>query len=183
MSALLEVVGLRAGYGPIAGAPRTSTSPSTRGRWWSLLGANGAGKTTTMRALCQMIDTHGSVRFDGEELVGKRTEQVVRRGIAHVPQGRGTFTELTVEENLEVGAYIRSDRAGIDEDIDRWFTDVPPPAGATHAAGRQPVRRRAADAGRRPRAHDPASPAAPRRAVASGWRRSSSRTCSPSSPS
>jgi len=90
-----------------------------------LLGANGAGKTTTLRALCQMIDTWGSVRFDGEELVGKRTERVVRRGIGHVPQGRGTFPELTVEENLEAGAYTRKDRAGVRDDIDRWFSMFP----------------------------------------------------------
>ena len=72
-----------------------------------------------------MIDTWGSVRFDGEELVGKRTERVVRRGIGHVPQGRGTFPELTVEENLEAGAYTRKDRTGVRDDIDRWFSMFP----------------------------------------------------------
>jgi branched-chain amino acid transport system ATP-binding protein len=72
-----------------------------------------------------MIDTWGSVRFAGEELVGKKTERVVRRGVGHVPQGRGTFPELTVEDNLEAGAYTRSDRAGIREDMDRWYTTFP----------------------------------------------------------
>jgi branched-chain amino acid transport system ATP-binding protein len=86
-----------------------------------LLGANGAGKTTTIRAICQMVDTKGSVTVGGTELVGKRPEQMAGFGIAHVPQGRGTFPELTVEENLEVGAYVRKDKSAIKDDIDRWY--------------------------------------------------------------
>jgi branched-chain amino acid transport system ATP-binding protein len=122
--ALLEVSGLCAGYGQVQ-VLRDVDFTVDDGEMVVLLGANGAGKTTTLRALCQMIDTWGSVRFDGEELVGKRTERVVRRGIGHVPQGRGTFPELTVEENLEAGAYTRKDRAGVREDIDRWFSMFP----------------------------------------------------------
>ena len=122
--ALLEVSGLCAGYGQVQ-VLRDVDFTVDDGEMVVLLGANGAGKTTTLRALCQMIDTWGSVRFTGEELVGKRTERVVRRGIGHVPQGRGTFPELTVEENLEAGAYTRKDRAGVREDIDRWFSMFP----------------------------------------------------------
>jgi len=122
--ALLEVTGLCAGYGQVQ-VLRDVDFTVDDGEMVVLLGANGAGKTTTLRALCQMIDTWGSVRFDGEELVGKRTERVVRRGIGHVPQGRGTFPELTVEENLEAGAYTRKDRTGVRDDIDRWFSMFP----------------------------------------------------------
>jgi branched-chain amino acid transport system ATP-binding protein len=122
--ALLEVSGLSAGYGQVQ-VLRDIEFSVDDGEMVVLLGANGAGKTTALRALCQMIDTPGSVRFDGQELVGKRTEQVVRRGIGHVPQGRGTFPELTVEDNLEAGAYTRKDRAGVRADIDRWFAMFP----------------------------------------------------------
>jgi branched-chain amino acid transport system ATP-binding protein len=122
--ALLEVSGLSAGYGQVQ-VLRDIEFSVDDGEMVVLLGANGAGKTTALRALCQMIDTRGSVRFDGQELVGKRTEQVVRRGIGHVPQGRGTFPELTVEDNLEAGAYTRKDRAGVRADIDRWFAMFP----------------------------------------------------------
>jgi branched-chain amino acid transport system ATP-binding protein len=122
--ALLEASGLCAGYGPVQ-VLRGLDFTVDEGEMVVLLGANGAGKTTTLRAICQMIDTWGSVRFAGEELVGKKTERVVRRGVGHVPQGRGTFPELTVEDNLEAGAYTRSDRAGIREDMDRWFATFP----------------------------------------------------------
>jgi branched-chain amino acid transport system ATP-binding protein len=122
--ALLEATGLCAGYGQVQ-VLRDVDFTVDEGEMVVLLGANGAGKTTTLRALCQMIDTWGSVRFTGEELVGKPTERVVRRGIGHVPQGRGTFPELTVEENLEAGAYTRKDRAGVRDDIDRWFSMFP----------------------------------------------------------
>jgi branched-chain amino acid transport system ATP-binding protein len=121
---LLEVTGLSAGYGQVQ-VLRDLDFSVDEGEMVVLLGANGAGKTTTLRAVCQMIETSGSVRFDGEELVGKRTEQVVRRGIAHVPQGRGTFPELSVAENLDAGAYVRKDKAGIREDVDRWLTMFP----------------------------------------------------------
>jgi len=122
--ALLEAAGLCAGYGQVQ-VLRDVDFTVDEGEMVVLLGANGAGKTTTLRAVCQMIDTWGSVRFAGEELVGKRTERVVRRGIGHVPQGRGTFPELTVEENLEAGAYTRKDRAAVRADIDRWFSMFP----------------------------------------------------------
>ena len=102
----------------------------------------------------------------GTELVGKRPEQMARLGIAQVPQGRGTFPELTVDENLEVGAYVRKDRSEIRSDIDRWYGLFPRLAERRAPARRQPERRRAADAGRRPGADEPAAAAPARRAVA-----------------
>ena len=89
-----------------------------------VLGANGAGKTTTMRAICGMVDTTGSIRLDGEEIVGKKPADVARKGVAHVPQGRGTFADLSVEENLQVGAFVRKDKE-IRGDIDRWYDVFP----------------------------------------------------------
>lgn len=90
-----------------------------------ILGANGAGKTTTLRALCGMVSSSGSVQLRGEEIRGKETSDIVRRGVAHVPQGRGTFPELTVQENLNLGAFVRRDRSGVDEDLERWFEAFP----------------------------------------------------------
>jgi branched-chain amino acid transport system ATP-binding protein len=89
-----------------------------------ILGANGAGKTTTLRAISGMIETKGSVTFEGQELIGKKSADIVRLGVAHVPQGRGTLPELSVEDNLLVGAYIRKDKE-IDADIERWFGVYP----------------------------------------------------------
>ena len=124
MTTMLQVVGLDAGYGPIQ-VLRDVELRVDEGEVVVLLGANGAGKTTTIRAICQMIDSKGSVNMCGAELVGMRPEQMAGLGIAHVPQGRGTFPELTVEENLQVGAYIRKDRAEIRDDIDRSYTLFP----------------------------------------------------------
>jgi branched-chain amino acid transport system ATP-binding protein len=120
VSALLEVEGLDAAYGPVQ-VLRGLDLHVDDGEVVVLLGANGAGKTTTIRAICQMVDTKGSVQMDGTQLVGKRPEQMARLGIAHVPQGRGTFPELTVDENLEVGGYVRKDRHAIHDDIERWY--------------------------------------------------------------
>ena len=91
----------------------------------TLLGANGAGKTTTLRSLSGMCRTDGEIRFDGKPIAGRATEDVVRLGIAHVPQGRGTFTAMTVEENLQLGAISRRDRAGIVADIERMYEHFP----------------------------------------------------------
>ena len=124
MTALLEMDDVHASYGPVQ-VLRGLGLYVDEGEVVVLLGANGAGKTTTVRAICQMVGTKGSVRMAGTELVGKRPEQMARMGIAHVPQGRGTFPELTVEENLEVGAYVRKDRSAIRGDIDRWYELFP----------------------------------------------------------
>jgi branched-chain amino acid transport system ATP-binding protein len=91
----------------------------------ALLGANGAGKTTTLRAICNMgVRTHGEIRFAGHRIDGQPTESIVRLGIAHVPEGRGTFLGLTVEENLRLGAYLRRDR-GVAADMTRMFGYFP----------------------------------------------------------
>ncbi|HEX9259761.1 MAG TPA: ABC transporter ATP-binding protein [Acidimicrobiales bacterium] len=123
---MLEVRGMKVSYGQVPVLFGLDFEVNER-EVVVLLGANGAGKTTTLRALCQMsmVSVAGSVRFEGNELVGKSTESVVRMGIAHVPQGRGTFPELTVDENLEAGAYVRKDRHEIHADIDRWYQQFP----------------------------------------------------------
>jgi branched-chain amino acid transport system ATP-binding protein len=91
----------------------------------TLLGANGAGKTTALRAICGMVRTGGDIRFDGKAIGGWATEDIVRLGIAHVPEGRGTFLRVTVEENLQLGAVTRRDRAGIAADIERVYDHFP----------------------------------------------------------
>jgi branched-chain amino acid transport system ATP-binding protein len=91
----------------------------------ALLGANGAGKTTTLRAISAMIRREGEMTFRGKPLTNASCEDVARLGIAHVPDGRGTFTDLTVEENLRLGAYTRRDRAEVRRDFDRVFGYFP----------------------------------------------------------
>jgi branched-chain amino acid transport system ATP-binding protein len=95
------------------------------GRMRTLLGANGAGKTTVLRALSGMVRTRGEIRFCGESIAGWATEDIVRLGIAHVPEGRGTFLRVTVEENLQLGAMTRRDRPGIARDIERVYNHFP----------------------------------------------------------
>ena len=121
---LLDVRGLTAGYGtgPVLHGIDFAVAESGV---TTLLGANGAGKTTTLRALCGMIQARGEVRFAGERIDGRATEDVVRCGIAHVPDGRGTFVEMTVEENLRLGAYIRRDRAEVTREFDRVYDYFP----------------------------------------------------------
>ena len=89
-----------------------------------ILGANGAGKTTTLRAICNMCNSSGDVSLGGVDISRLGTAEIVRKGVAHVPQGRGTFPELSVNDNLLVGAYVRKDKE-INEDIDRWFEIFP----------------------------------------------------------
>jgi branched-chain amino acid transport system ATP-binding protein len=83
----------------------------------TILGANGAGKTTTLRAVCGMVRTQGEIMFGARRIDGRQTEEIARDGIAHVPDGRGTFLELTTEENLRLGAYSRRDRDGVARDL------------------------------------------------------------------
>lgn len=90
----------------------------------TLLGANGAGKTTTLRAICGMVRTSGEIRFGGARIDGRATEHIAARGIAHVPDGRGTFMELTVDENLRLGAFTRRD-ANVAADRERIFGYFP----------------------------------------------------------
>jgi len=122
-NALLNVEELWASYGPVQ-VLHGVTFQVHDGEVVVILGANGAGKTTTLRAICQMINTRGRVELEGKQLVGRSTTDVVRRGVAHVPQGRGTFPELSVRDNLEVGAYVRHDKE-IASDIERWLEAFP----------------------------------------------------------
>jgi branched-chain amino acid transport system ATP-binding protein len=121
---LLQVRGLHAGYGPTEVLHGLDFGIA-EGTITALLGANGAGKTTTLRALCGMVRTSGEVLFDGQRISGKGTEDIVRLGVAHVPDGRGTFTDLTTEENLRLGAYARRDRGTLQEDYERMYQLFP----------------------------------------------------------
>ncbi len=120
---VLKVHDLRGGYGPVRVLHGLSFEVNA-GEIVVILGANGSGKTTTLRAVSGMLNATGSVLLHGEEVLGRSPERIARSRVAHVPQGRGTFPELTVEENLRVGAYSRSDSA-IADDIDRWFGVFP----------------------------------------------------------
>jgi branched-chain amino acid transport system ATP-binding protein len=105
MTALLELEGVHARYGPVRALHGVSLAVDD-GEIVAVLGANGAGKTTTLRAISNTVRRDGTIRFAGKPLRGG-PEDVARRGIAHVPEGRGTFSELTVWENLKLGAYMR----------------------------------------------------------------------------
>ncbi len=124
MKALLEVSNLTASYGRIRALHGIGFTLH-EGTVTALLGANGAGKTTTLRALSGMVSANGYIEFDGRPLIGKSTSTFVKAGIAHVPQGRGTFTKLTVEENLRLGAITRHDHREIASDIARMFDLFP----------------------------------------------------------
>jgi branched-chain amino acid transport system ATP-binding protein len=124
MAGLLQVEGLGAGYGPVPVLHGIDFALD-EGAIATLLGANGAGKTTTLRALCGMVRTRGSIRFGQSNIDGRATEDIARLGIAHVPDGRGTFLHLTTEENLRIGGYARADRRGIAEDVERMYGYFP----------------------------------------------------------
>ena len=124
MSALLELKGVGAAYGQSQVLHGLDLAVANGGIT-ALLGANGAGKTTTLRAICNMgVRTRGEIRFAGKRIDGQATESIVRLGIGHVPEGRGTFLGLTVEENLKLGAYRRSD-SGVADDMNRVFGYFP----------------------------------------------------------
>jgi branched-chain amino acid transport system ATP-binding protein len=124
VTALLDVKDLRAYYGQVQALHGLSFSLK-QGSLTTLLGANGAGKTTTLRAICNMVRSTGAIEFEGQVLAGRSTEKVVRLGVAHVPQGRGTFAGMTVEENLQLGAISRKDKVGIAADIERMYAHFP----------------------------------------------------------
>ena len=124
MANMLDVSGLEGGYGPtqvLFGLDFTVR----QGGITTILGANGAGKTTTLRAVCGMIKVAGNISFDGARIDGMAIEEIVRLGVAHVPDGRGTFTSLTVEDNLVLGAYTRRDGDGVAADMERVFGYFP----------------------------------------------------------
>jgi branched-chain amino acid transport system ATP-binding protein len=114
---LLELEDVTAFYGPVQVLDGVSLNVPENGAV-GILGANGAGKTTTLRAISGTVRAAGRIVFDGKDIRGMRPDQVAALGIAHVPEGRGTLGDLTVRENLRVGAYLRKDGKGIDRDID-----------------------------------------------------------------
>ena len=124
MTGLLQVRGLHAQYGPTQVLHGIDFDVQ-QGGITTILGANGAGKTTTLRAVCGMVRTQGAITLGGERIDGKATESIVRLGVAHVPDGRGTFMDLTVDENLRLGAYTRRDRDQVQADRERVFDWFP----------------------------------------------------------
>ncbi len=125
MTPILEVTNLRVHYGAIE-AIRGISLEVPAGEVVALIGANGAGKTTTLRAISRMLrPSAGAVRFEGVDVTRLASHELVARGIAHAPEGRGIFLNLTVEENLELGAYLRRDRAGVAADARRAYDLFP----------------------------------------------------------
>src|SRR5215468_1942998 len=124
MPNLLEAENLQAQYGWTKVLHGLSFAVE-QGGITTILGANGAGKTTTLRAVCGMVKTSGTITFDGRRIDGRPTEDIVRLGIAHTPEGRGTFVNLSVDENLRLGAYTRRDRSGLAEDFERVYQYFP----------------------------------------------------------
>ena len=122
--ALLEVKGLHAAYGQTR-VLHGLDFVLEQGSITALLGANGAGKTTTLRSLCAMVKTQGEVSFDGRRIERMATEDIVRLGVAHVPDGRGTFLNLSTEENLRLGGYVRRDKKTVESDLERMFGYFP----------------------------------------------------------
>jgi branched-chain amino acid transport system ATP-binding protein len=120
---LLELRGVSGGYGQVPVLHGIDLTVE-EGQVVVVLGANGAGKTTTLRAISGMISTKGTITFDGDSIANRHPEVVAKHGIAHVPQGRGTFVDLTVEENLRLGAVLRKDD-GVDADLTRWYERFP----------------------------------------------------------
>jgi branched-chain amino acid transport system ATP-binding protein len=121
---LLEVAGLDAFYGQNQALYGVDFSLG-EGQIRTLLGANGAGKTTVLRAICGMVRVAGDISLDGRRISGWATEDVVRLGVAHVPEGRGTFFRLSVEENLQLGAMTRKGSREIAADIERVYVNFP----------------------------------------------------------
>jgi branched-chain amino acid transport system ATP-binding protein len=121
---LLELRRVEARYGALRALHGINLTVE-KGEIVALLGANGAGKTTTLRTISGTVKSSGDVVFEGDRLPRSSPEAAARRGIAHVPEGRGTFAELTVRENLMLGAYVRRDRAGTKADLERVLERFP----------------------------------------------------------
>jgi branched-chain amino acid transport system ATP-binding protein len=124
MAALLDVRNLEARYGDTR-VLRGVSFEVAEGGITTILGANGAGKTTTLRAVCGMVKRAGEITLGGTRIEGRSTEDIVRLGVGHVPEGRGTFVQLTVEENLRLGAYARRDTRDLGKDIERMYRYFP----------------------------------------------------------
>ena len=141
---MLKVQELQVNYGGIRAVKNISFEVPD-GSIVTLVGANGAGKSTTLRTIAGQVKAQaGSITYNGEELLGMPSDEIVKRGITLVPEGRRVFPDMTVLENMKIGAYLR-----------RVLYAVPPSEGAPLAAGRYPFRRRAADAGGGPRTDEP----------------------------
>ena len=122
---LLSLQSLEVAYGGIRAVKGIDLAVEP-GELVCLIGANGAGKTTTLRAITGLVKpAAGRIVYDGEDVGGRRPHQIARAGLALVPEGRGVFAQLTIEENLAMGAYARRDRAAVAEDVDRAFTLFP----------------------------------------------------------
>lgn len=122
---LFRAQGLTAGYGPVTVLHSIDVEVN-EGEIVVMLGANGAGKTTTMRAISGVIPRQGIIELEGRSIQKAGPDVIVRGGVAQVPQGRGTFPELSVEDNLRAGAYIRRDgSASVTADINKWFGVFP----------------------------------------------------------
>ena len=123
--ALLEVADLHAGYGAIRALHGISLSVHDS-EIVALIGSNGAGKSTTLRAISGMIaPSAGSIRFDGTEIAGRKAHTLVPMGLAHAPEGRGIFHNLTVGENLKLGAFLRRDKPAVEQDVEHAFSLFP----------------------------------------------------------
>ncbi|HEX7953885.1 MAG TPA: ABC transporter ATP-binding protein [Burkholderiales bacterium] len=120
VTALLEVKALKVAYGGINAVKGIDFTVGA-GEMVALIGANGAGKTTTLKAICGLLHHGGSVQLRGEDVSNLPSYQLVERGLALVPEGRGVFGRLTVRENLQMGAYIRTDKAAVRADIDHVY--------------------------------------------------------------
>ena len=147
---MLEIKDLNVFYGAIHALKGISLTVAD-GELVSLIGANGAGKTTTLHAVSGLLPAaSGSVLLDGKDLQKVPANTIIGLGMAHVPEGRHVFARMTVEENLRMGAYILRDQKRIAENLEMVYGHFPPAEGAPAAAGGDPLRRRAADAGHRP---------------------------------
>ncbi len=124
MTAILQVEDLHVAYGETKVLHGIGFAVEARGIT-TILGANGAGKTTTLRAVSGIVPPRGRIELDGRRIDGKACEDIARLGIAHVPEGRGTFVGFTVEENLRLGAHVRRDRTGVSEDMERVYGYFP----------------------------------------------------------
>jgi branched-chain amino acid transport system ATP-binding protein len=124
MTALLQGTNLQAFYGATKVLHGLNITLE-RGQVAAILGANGAGKTTTLRAISGMVRTEGEISFEGSSIRSRKTEDIARLGIAHIPDDRGTFLQLTVEENLRLGAYGRKDKSTLKSDFDLVYSYFP----------------------------------------------------------
>ncbi len=122
---MLEIRDMVCGYGQVTALKGISLQVAA-GQLVALIGANGAGKSTTLRAISGLVPARaGTMVFDGEDITHAGPQRVLKRGIAHCPEGRRVFPHMSVEENLEMGAYLRSDSAGVTGDIDRIYGEFP----------------------------------------------------------